>query len=151
MSLPCCFVVVPTACLQLVVDIIGDGLKPLVAGTVLNVGVECQMLHPRVAGGSVPVLGLGRDGDHSAGAQFDSGLAPLLIPAAASHTDQHLHLLVVDVPVVAAAWLEGHVDRSAMLGIKRSKIAVADEVLRRGRVGLTLGPDAEVHCLDGGS
>ena len=67
--------------------------------------------------------------------QLDGGFAPFLVPATAIDAHQHLHLLVVDVPVVAASRLEGYVDHVAVV---RRKVAVADEVLRVG--GIRLAP-----------
>ena len=69
--------------------------------------------------------------------QLDGGFAPFLIPASTIDTYQHLHLLVVDMPVVAAARLEGDVDHAAIV---RCKVAVADEVLCVGGVGLASSP-----------
>ena len=48
-------------------------------------------------------LGLHRKQCQHTGFHLDSGLAPFLVPAAAINAHQHLHLLMVDVPIVAAA------------------------------------------------
>ena len=68
----------------------------------------------------MPVLSLGRDGHDHTRAQDDRFLAFLDIPSAASHADEHLHRLVVDMPVVAATGLEGDVHGTSILGIEGS-------------------------------
>ena len=94
-----------------------------------------QMLEPGVFSGYVPVLHFGGNGDDGARSQLLRFLAPFLIPAATSDTDQYLYLLVVDVPIVAAARLEGYVVyTTAYIG----QIAVANEILSIARVGLAL-------------
>ena len=114
-------------------------LQPLVGSTFLDVLVIGQMLHPAIGGGSVPVLHPFGDGNYNTRFQFHGLFAPFLIPAAAGHANQYLDLLVVDMPVVAAAELEGDiVDATAYIG----QIAGADEILSVRRVGLPLGPGA---------
>lgn len=69
------------------------------------------MGEPAVGCGAVPVLYLGRDVDHVARMQLPGLLAPLLIPAPPCHTDEDLSAALagmVNVPVVAAARLEGY-------------------------------------------
>ena len=68
-----------------------------------------QVLEPRVFLCSVPVLHLGRNSDDGAGSHLNGSLAPFLIPAAPSNADEHLYLLVVNMPVIAAARLVGDV------------------------------------------
>ena len=98
-----------------------------------------EMLEPRVFGGSVPMLGLGGNGDDGAGCHLNGFLAPFLIPAATSHADEHLHLLVVNMPVVAAAGLEVDVHHtSANVG----QVTLTNEILSVG-IGLALGPFGE--------
>ena len=88
----------------------------------------------------MPVLGFGWYGDDGAGSHGYGGLSPLLIPAAACHANQHLYLLVVNVPVVAAAGLKGDICHTVHFG----KIALADEVLSVGVLN-ALRPDVEVN------
>ena len=97
---------------QLAIHLVGDGLQPLVAGSFLHVLVVGEVLEPRVLGGSMPVLDLGRDSDDGAGSHLNGIFAPLLVPATASDANQHLHLLVMDVPVVTAAWFKGDIKHS---------------------------------------
>ena len=61
----------------------------------------------------MPVFHFSRDGDDGAGSHLNGFLAPFLIPATTRDTDEHLHSLVVDVPVVPAARLEGDVMHAA--------------------------------------
>ncbi len=82
----------------------------------------------------MPVLSLGRDGYYYAWAQHNRLFPFFDIPTTACHTDEYLHRLVVDVPVVTASWLEGDIDRTSVLGIERGKIAVTNEIL--GVVGV---------------
>ena len=68
-----------------------------------------QMLEPGILGGTVPVFYLCRDGNDGAGSHLLRLLAQFLIPAATCDANQHLHLFVMDMPVVTAARLEGDV------------------------------------------
>ena len=71
------------------------------------------MAEPAVGRGTVPVLGAGRDVDHVARLHFDGVLALFLIVSAACDADEDLPaalLGMMDVPVVAAARLKGHVE-----------------------------------------
>ena len=96
----------------------------------------------------MPVLGLGRNGNNRAGLHCHGLLAPLLIPSAASHTDKHLHGLMVDMPIVAAAGFKGYVDRTAILSIEGCEIAIANKILGIACVELALGPDVEIYiCI----
>ena len=61
----------------------------------------------------MPVLHFGRNGDDGAGSHLDGFLAPFLIPATTRDADEHLHGLVVDVPVVTASRLKGDVMHAA--------------------------------------
>ena len=56
---------------------------------------------------------------------------------------------VVDVPVVAAAGLEGNVGYADLLAAEAGEVALADEVLSEGGVLLTAGEDSGefVHVL----
>ena len=71
------------------------------------------MLEPGVFLCSVPVLDFGRNGDDGAGCHWDGFFAPFLIPAATGNANEHLHLFVMDVPVVATAGFEGDVQNTA--------------------------------------
>ena len=68
------------------------------------------MLEPRVFGGTVPVFDLGGNGNDGTGGHLNGFFAPFLIPATAGNANKHLHLFVVNVPVVAAAGLKGHIE-----------------------------------------
>ena len=81
------------------------------------------------------MLGAGGDGDHHAGRQLHGSLAPFLIPSATADADQHLDGVVVNVPVVAAAGLEGDVAEAAD-GVEHGEVALPDEVFGVGIVGL---------------
>ena len=132
---------------------VGDRFEPLVAEAGLLGGEVGQVLHPAVGGGAVPVLGAGGDGDHHAGRQLHGSLAPFLIPSAAADADQHLDGVVVDVPVVAAAGLEGDVAEAAD-GVEHGEVALPDEVFGIGVVGLAQRIGRGRHdlplTLDGG-
>ena len=75
----------------------------------MHIFVIGQVLHPRVFGGSVPVLHTFRNGNHHPGLQFYGFLAPFLIPTATSDADEYLHGLMMNVPVVTATRLEGDI------------------------------------------
>ena len=79
------------------------------------------MAEPAVGLGTVPVLDLSGDGDDIAGLQAPGRLARFLIPALAVHAQQQLSAAfgsVMNVPVVAAAGLKGHVGgEQAALGV----------------------------------
>ena len=77
------------------------------------------MAEPAVCLGPVPVLYSGGDRYHVAGLQASGGFALLLIPALPVHTEKQLPAAgvgVVDVPVVAAARLKGHIGDKYGLG-----------------------------------
>ena len=94
----------------------------------------------------MPVLDVCGDGDDGARGQADGGLALLLIPALTGSADQELSAAlggVVDVPVVAAAWLEGHVgqeDAGGRVG-QRVQKGLSDKILGVGVVGHTGAED----------
>lgn len=93
----------------------------------------------------MPVLHVGGNVHHVAWQQLACGLAPLLIPAAASHTDEELTTTVrgvVDVPVVAAAGLEGDVVDGNLFRGDGGEIALSDEVFGVSGIRLT---DGEYH------
>ena len=140
----------PARSLQAVVLLVGYRLEPHILG-VLAGHAEGQMGKPAVGGCAVPVLHIGGDMDHGAGQNLLRGLTLLLIPSAAGDADQHLTATLgglVDVPVVAAAGLEGDIRHLHLLARDGRQIAVADEILGIGSVGLA---DGEDHlALEGG-
>ena len=83
---------------------VGNGLTPFVAAIFAG-NFHSNVAEPAVGLGTVPVLDVGRDGDHGAGGQADGRFALFLVPAFACGTNQQLAAAlggVVDVPVVAA-------------------------------------------------
>ena len=64
---------------------------------------------PTVLGGPMPVLDFRRDADYIAGVQLLGRLAPLLVVAPTSGTQEDLSAVVVDVPVVPAGGFKGHI------------------------------------------
>ena len=78
-------------------------LKPLIAGIFLNILVICKVLHPTVLGSTVPMLYAFGNFNYHAGFQFDGWLSPFLVPSATAHAYQHLNLVVMNMPVVAAS------------------------------------------------
>ena len=83
---------------------VGNGLAPFVAAIFAG-NFHSNVAEPAVGLGTVPVLDVGRDGDHGAGGQADGRFALFLVPAFACGTNQQLAAAlggVVDVPVVAA-------------------------------------------------
>ena len=93
----------------------------------------------------MPVLRALGDFHHVARLQQARGLAPLLIPSRAADADKHLHALVVDVPVVAAARLKRHVAHRHLALRQRRKVALADEILGVSLVWLALGEHRVAH------
>lgn len=99
----------------------------------------------------MPVFHVGGNVDHRARQDLPCGFSLLLIPAPSGYADEHLPaaaLRPMDVPVVAAARLEGHVGNGDLLARNRGQVAVAGEILCEGRVRLA---DREDHfALEGG-
>lgn len=93
--------------------LVRDGFMPFVRGFLLYVREIRQMLEGAVRSGSVPVLGPGGHCDDGTGLHLDSGLSPFLIPAVTAHAYEYLHLLVMDMPVVAASGLEGDIGKAS--------------------------------------
>ena len=122
--------------LQCIIGSIVHWLQPLVAGTFLNILMISQMLEPGATLGTVPMLHFGRNGDDGAGSHLLRLLAPFMIPAMTGNADEHLHLLVVDVPIVAATGLEGDIHHTAT---DICQITLTNEILAV-RIMLTLGP-----------
>ncbi len=136
--------------LKLVVFLVRHGFQPFVGG-VLACDFEGQVGKPAVGSRAVPVLHVGGDVDDRAGQDFLCRLAFLLVPAASGYADQHLSAALrglVDVPVVAAAWLEGDVGKRHLCVRDTGQVAVAREVAAVGRVRFA---DGENHrSLEGG-
>ena len=124
---------------QLAVLRIGDGLQPLV-GAVLAGHLDSDVAEPGVLLGPVPVLDPGGDDDDGAGRQAHRLPARLLIPALAGGADEQLAAApggMMNVPVVAAARLEGYIggEQAAFRGSQRIEEGFADEIARKGGVG----------------
>lgn len=85
----------------------------------------------------MPVLYAGRNVNAIAGSHLDRFLAPFLIVSASCNADEDLTaalVSVVNVPVVAALRLKGHIENAYLLGRNRSKIALTNEKLRKSIV-----------------
>ena len=67
-----------------------------------------------------------RNGDDYARRHLDGILAPFLIPATTTDTDEYLYCFVVDMPVVTAARLESNVYNTTA---NVSQITLTDEIL----------------------
>ena len=124
-------------CWSFLILLITDRFQPLVGCSLLDVFVEGQMLHPTVGGGPVPVFGSLGNLNNGPGNELYGGFAPFLIPAPAGNANKDLHLLMVNMPIVPATGLEGHVGYAA---IHRSQITVARKVLGISSIGLSFGP-----------
>ena len=94
-----------------------------------------KVLHPAVGGGAVPVFHTFGNGDGNAWLELHGLLAPLLIPTAATHAQEHLLSAMMDVPVVAATGLECHVAK-ADGRVQYGQIALPDEVLGKSSIRL---------------
>ena len=106
---------------------VGNGLAPFVAAIFAG-NFHSNVAEPAVGLGAVPVLDVGRDGDHGAGGQADGRFALFLVPAFACGANQQLAAAlgrVVDMPVVAAAGLKGNV------GQKQTGFRVGQRVQER--------------------
>ena len=74
----------------------------------------------------MPMLYFCWNSNDSAGSKLLRLLAPFLIPAFTGNANQYLHLLVVDVPIVAAARFKRDIYHTTT---NISQIALAYEVL----------------------
>ena len=102
---------------------------------------------PAVGLCAVPVPDIGGNHDHAARRETDRRLALLLIPALAGRADEQLAAApggVMDVPVVAAARLEGNIVNGNLLAGNSCQLTVAFEILGIGGVWLANG---ENHLL----
>ena len=89
----------------------------------------------------MPVLYPSGDVDDIAGVQLLSCFAPLLVVASSGHTDQDLAaalISLVDVPVVAAAGLKGHIVHAHLAGGERVEVALSHKILGKTVIGLSL-------------
>lgn len=116
----------------------GYRLAPLVLA-ILAGNLHGDMAEPAVLLRSVPVLDVGGDHHNTALVQADGGLAFLLVPALASRANQELtapFVRMVDMPVVAASRLKGHVggEQAAFRIGQRIQERIAGEVLGIGGV-----------------
>lgn len=85
----------------------------------------------------MPVFNAGGDFDDCAWSHFNRLFSPFLIPAAAANADQSLStaaFCVMDMPVVAAAWFEGHVEDGQIALTNRSNPALLAEILGKAIV-----------------
>ncbi len=128
---------------QSVVLFVCDGFQPFVGGVFAG-DLEREVRKPTVGSCAVPVLHAGGNVDNRAGQNFLRRLALLLVPATARHADEHLTAAprrAVDMPVVAAAGLEGYVGDGNLLPGNGREVTVASEILGVGRVGFADGED----------
>ena len=123
---------------------IANGFEPFVRGARLILGMNRQVLHPRVRSGSVPVFDAFGDSNHRSRSKRNSGLVPFLIPTLTAHADQHLNRSVVNMPVIAATRFERHIRHTAEIRLQET---LAHEILCIGGIGFAFGPDGEVHRL----
>ena len=94
----------------------------------------------------MPVLNAGRDGDFISREHFHSGFAPFLIVAVSADADQNLSaafFCFMNMPVVAAARFEGHVEDGNTSCADRSQPGFAGEELGKAVIGVS---DGEEDC-----
>ena len=125
--------------LQRSVGFVGDGFQPFV-GAALAGDLHGDMAEPAILFRTVPVLHLGGNHHHAAGGQAHGGLAGLLIPALTGGAQQKLPAALfgmMDVPVVAAARLKGHIGgEQAALGVRQGvEEGISNKLLGIGGVG----------------
>ena len=80
----------------------------------------------------MPVLNIYRDVDHISRMKLLRIFPPLLIPAAPVDANQKLTATLVgmmDMPVIPASWLKGHVKCRHLLQGQRGNVALPDKVL----------------------
>ena len=134
---------------QLPIFLIRYRLQPLIRA-ILAGDFEGEVGKPAIGSCSVPVFDVGRDMDDIARQHLHGGFPFFLIPTFAGDADEHLSAAfrrVVDVPVVPAAGFEGYVVERNLLRRDGSKVAIPNEILRVGGVGLA---DGENHfALEG--
>ena len=109
-----------------------------------------NMLKPEVTMRSMPVLYSLWYIYYITWLQRNGRFAPFLIPTLAADADEDLVCAVVDVPVVATSWFEGHIAVALhgllfgreILGLYRCKMTVAREILGKMGVRTALRPVA---------
>lgn len=136
--------------LQFIIFLVGDGLAPVVRAAYAG-DLDRDMGKPTVLFRAVPVLYSRGDSHDIAGLEALRRFALFLIPALAVNADEELSaaaLRIVDMPVIAAAGLEGDIyekHRFARVG-ERIEIALTDKVLRIGIVGLAQPEQPSKPC-----
>ncbi len=121
---------------KLIVFLVADRLAPLVCRPFTR-DLDRKVDKPAVLRRAVPVLDVRRDDHNVAGVQLARRLARFLVPAAAAGAEQDLAAAfggMVDVPVVAAGRLKGHVADGDTLGGEHIEVALADKILRKSGV-----------------
>lgn len=113
--------------------LIAYGFAPLVGRTILDILMKVQVLHPTVFLGTMPMFNAFRNLDNGSRREFNGGFIPLLIPSLTRNTDKHLDCTVMDVPVIPATRLEGHI---VVAAIQRSQVALTGEILCISVIGL---------------
>ena len=132
-----------SASIELSIFVIRHGFQPRI-GAAFTGYLHGQVREPAVGSRAVPVLYTGGDVDHVAGLERLRWLSPGLVPATAGHAEENLPaalLGVVDVPVVPAAWLKGHVINANLAGGEGLEIALPHKILGEAVVGCTDGED----------
>ena len=79
----------------------------------------------------MPMLYPGRDIYNISGSKLSCRASPLLIISTPSHADKHLSTAafgVMDMPVIAAGRLKGHVEHRYLLGGNGGKVALSHKV-----------------------
>ena len=108
------------------------------------------MREPAVRRSTVPVLDLGRNVYHIAGAQLLCRFAPFLIVTSTGHTNEDLSAAVfgvMNVPVIAASGFKGHIVNADLLRRKRCEIALANKIFRKVIIGCADGKDHFILML----
>lgn len=91
-----------------------------------------KMLEPGILCCAMPVLYPSRDVHHVTRPKLPGFAAPLLIPPAPADADQHLPasaFRVMDMPVVPAARLKGHIECGNLFLCQNRKIALSGKIL----------------------
>ena len=120
--------------------LVGNRLAPFVAG-ILAGNLHGNVAEPRIGLRPMPVLDICRNGDDRTRRQGDGLFALLLIPALARGADQQLPAAfggMVDVPVVPASRLEGHIgqEHGALAGNGQGlEVGLAGKVPGIGVIG----------------
>ena len=110
--------------------------------------MKARCEHDSPGGGAMPVLRIRGDADGLPGLELLWLLSLDLVVAATADRDEYLRRVVMDVPVVAATRLEGHVMDGNLRSLEhRSKVALSHEVLREAVVRFSHRECARIfHC-----